>query len=112
MRFQLLQRIESDPDDDEQPRAAEKLGEGLGHLKLARHEKGEDRHRCEGDGARKRDAGHDAIDVHRCAFTRTHPRYEASVPLHVVCELIRIHHDRGVEIAEKHDHSGVDPPVE
>src|SRR5690606_21710799 len=107
LRFELAQRVERDPDHDQQTGAGEHERElrstsyPCQHLRQGVDEAKEQR-------APQRDAGGDLGEVLGRVLTGSYPGHEAAVLAEVLTDATRVERDLGVEVRERHDQEGTD----
>ena len=111
MRLDLLQRIQCDTHDNQQPGTAEETLKAGIHPQIVDDKERENRNAGQKDGTGKRDMGQDAVNIIRRAFPRPHPGDKPSVLLHIVRQVNRIEDDGGIKIGEKDNHQAVKDPV-
>ena len=106
----LLERVEDDPDKDQQRRTTEELSESprdTDDTSEGRH----DSHDSEEEGTGEGDAVHDRIEVVLRSLARLHTGDEPIVTLQVVGHLRWVDRDRCVEVGEEEDEDREDQVV-
>jgi hypothetical protein len=111
LRLDLLQGIEGYADDDQQTRTAKELGKRGSYVELTSDEKREYGNCSQGYGPWQGYARHYPINVLCGPLPRPDSGNKAAMLLHIVRQLIRVHHDGGVKISEENYHETVNEPV-
>src|SRR5699024_3641122 len=97
LRVDLLDRLEADTHDDQQGGAAErKVLIRVDEHQSDKREKGDER---PVERAREVDATEQGGQLSGCRSTKKDTRNEASVLLHIVCDLFGVECDRQVEVS-------------
>src|SRR5687768_6487001 len=99
MGFDLLSRIESDTNHNEQRRSSEVEW----HVQLINEKLRDHTHNGQINGSGKGDARQHRIDIVRGPLTRPDPWNETAVLLHIVRHIDRVQHDGGIEKAKEYN---------
>ena len=97
LRIHLAHRLKRHCDNDKQCCTADGNDGNAGNRL---HDDRKDGDQPQKRGSEQRDAIHDAVEIFFRAFARPDARQQSPALLEVLCDLLRIERDRGVEIRE------------
>src|SRR5205823_3632386 len=100
LRLQLLHRVESDTDDDEDGGAPEIHRLLIDARDLRGGDRQDDGDEAQEDSADERDPIHHGLQVVRGGTSRADSRNEAGITFEVVRHVVHVERDRGVEVGE------------
>src|SRR3982750_2776366 len=104
MRLDLAHGIEHYADNDQQTRAAKKLGRDHRYVQTLAQQTWQDRDHRQKDGTSEGQPRHRKIEEIRCRLAWTHTGNVAAVLLQIVCDLRRLELCRHPEVAEEENH--------